>query len=311
MNTAIKAYDPFRAQIGEIKEANRNMIFDYAEKDGNAAARSHIYKLRQCKSAIDKARQEEKAASLEYGRKVDAEAKALIAEVQEMIDYHQKPLDEIEQREKERVTAITQAVEAIIIAGQNLENIPSENLRIRIAALEPVPTEEQYQEFLAVANKERDVTLARLKTALTIAEKREADAAELEALRKEKEDRDAAEAEAQRKRDEEARIEKAKAEAVEKERAESARREQEANDRAAKAEQDAKNAAENERKRLEQAEADRVAAEEKRAADRAHQATVHGQIIVALDKLGVNEELSKAVITAILRGEVPHIRIQY
>src|SRR3954454_6832415 len=82
---ALAVYNPFRAELAEFKAQNATLIFDYESPKGNKEARSHVYKLRQSKAAVEKARKEEKAASLEYGRKVDAEAKTIMEEIEAMI----------------------------------------------------------------------------------------------------------------------------------------------------------------------------------------------------------------------------------
>ena len=101
MTQEIVAYNEFRGQLAELKANNAALVFDYANPLGNKAARSHVYKLRQTKAAVDKVRKAEKEASLERGRKVDAEAKEIMSEIEAMIDIHQKPLDEIEEREEQ------------------------------------------------------------------------------------------------------------------------------------------------------------------------------------------------------------------
>lgn len=70
-------------------------------------------------------------------------------------------------------------------------------------------------------------------------------------------------------------------------------------------------AAQAERDRIKR-EADAKAAEDaKREADKKHQASIHADIIKALGALGISEELAKAAIVGIRKGEVPHIKINY
>lgn len=109
----IVAYDPFRSQLSELKTANSKVVFDYESEKGNKEARSHIYKLRQTKSAVDRVRKEQKDASLQYGRRVDAQAKEIITEIEEMIDIHQAPIDRIEQREKDRIAGHQEKMERL------------------------------------------------------------------------------------------------------------------------------------------------------------------------------------------------------
>lgn len=62
--TTIVAYDPFRAQLAQLKEGNAKAVFNYRDPIGNKEARSHVYKLRQTKSAVDKVRKAEKEARI-------------------------------------------------------------------------------------------------------------------------------------------------------------------------------------------------------------------------------------------------------
>ena len=96
----------FYKQLEEAKKVNEQTVFQYETPAGNKAARSHIYKLRQSKSAVESKRKEEKAESLKYGKDLDSEAKKITAEIEEMISVHDAPLKEIEERETVRVNKI-------------------------------------------------------------------------------------------------------------------------------------------------------------------------------------------------------------
>ena len=56
----IAAFSEFRSQLATLKHDNSKAVFNYADPKGNKEARSHIYKLRQTKSAVDKVRKEQK-----------------------------------------------------------------------------------------------------------------------------------------------------------------------------------------------------------------------------------------------------------
>ena len=99
----IVEFDPFRAQLAEMKNENEKSIFDYDSAEGNKAARSHIYKLRKSKTALDKVRKKRKQESLEYGRRVDTQAKLIAEEIDQMIQVHSVPIKAIEDKEAVRV----------------------------------------------------------------------------------------------------------------------------------------------------------------------------------------------------------------
>lgn len=185
----IAAYNPFRAQIAEMREINAKTVFQYHDPQGNKEARSYIHKLRLSKGEIERVRKAEKAASLEYGRKVDAEAKDLTAEIEAMIAVHQAPLDEIEEREKARVDAIECRRMDMKSQADDVSALPAIAIKERIEYVDAITIDASFAEFQAAAIGEKMATLAILNEALAAAEKREAEAAELERLRREEEER--------------------------------------------------------------------------------------------------------------------------
>jgi colicin import membrane protein len=152
------------------------------------------------------------------------------------------------------------------------------------------------------------------------AERAEAERREIE--RREKEAREAAErAEAQARKAEADRIAAAEQAKRDQIAAEQRAREREAElarkaeaDRIAaeqKAERDRIAAIEAERKRIADEKAAEEAEAQRRAANKAHRASVNRDILAAFVGCGAAEELSKALIAAIARGEVPHVSISY
>lgn len=276
----LAAYEPFRAQLAEMKATNANAVFHYETPKGNAAARSHIYGIRKVRAALESARKDAKAFFLEQGRKVDSEAKEIQSELDAMIAVHETPLLEIEEREKARVAAIRERI-AVIVDFQSVgEQNPAKALQDSLVTLLGIVVDETFEEFKAEATGHHAMSVKHLTAAVAIAEAREAAAAELERLRaeeaarqqKEREDRIAAEAAAKAKADAEAKAKadaaKAEADARAREKAiqdEADRKEREARAAQEKAEADAKAAKEREA----QAERDRIAAAKQAEADKA------------------------------------------
>lgn len=326
--TELKLHEPYtdiRAELATLAEQNDKVVFDYEDPKGNKLARSHIYKFRQIKSDIERRRKELKADVLERGRMIDGVAKELVAQVEDMIAVHEEPIKRIESRETERVAAIQEAIDKI---GESSEtptalNPPSSEIARAIAQVEAIDIDADiYQERMAEAVKRKDEILEHLQGCLTAAEKREAEAAELERLRREaaareqaeREERIRAEAEAKAKREAEEAAAKAKADAerrerelkeqaeraqleaaeaaqrVEREKVEAAKR-AEAERQAAieQAERDKQQAIEDERRRQREAEearereaAEARAEEEKRAANKRHRAKVMSEALIGL-----------------------------
>lgn len=346
--SVVAEYQPFYAQLAELEKNNAALAFDYESKTGNREARSHVFTLRQTKGALERTRKAAKAESLRIGRAIDSEANEIEARIEAMIQVHQVKLDEIEQREKDRVAALKERLE-------QLENDLCEEsvhvLREAIAFKEAIVIDDTWQEFVADAAKAKDAVMAKLRTRLAEREKYEAEQAELaklraeaatraqkereEAIAKAAEERARAEAAAEAERQAAAArkaIEDAELKAKH-EREAAARRELELKLQAEqaerrrieaeqKAEQDRKDAiarAEAEKQRAIQAEKDRVAeiarreAEEKakREANQAHKRRINQAALSALVAGGISEECAKQCITLIASGKVPAMQINY
>ncbi len=78
-----------------------------------------------------------------------------------------------------------------------------------------------------------------------------------------------------------------------------------------RAERSRQDAIEAERRRVATEQATTAREAEKRAANLAHQRKIHRDILAALALLDLTEDQAKAVITAIARGDVPHVSITY
>jgi colicin import membrane protein len=167
----------------------------------------------------------------------------------------------------------------------------------RIAA-EQRAAEERRQEAERVANETRRIE------AQAAAERERAEREQQAAQRRaEAAEQAAREAELQRL----AAIEQAQAEALEAERRAEARRvaDQQQADR--------------DRQAAVKAEQDRVAAEQaaeaqalaRRAADNAHRAKINGAAVAGLEATGMTTEQARTVVTAIAKGQIPHVSIGY
>jgi len=260
ISTQLEVYQPYREQLAIFKKENETIHFDYEDKDGNKEARSHVYSMRQGKSAVEKARKDAKAESLEYGRKIDAEAKEIISEIEQMIDVHQSKLDEIEQREKDRILAIENRIEKMDFDVSCLTlDFNSDELKKMLKDIKEISIDDSFEEFANKASMIKDRTTRELESAIETVQRQESEQAELEQLRQEKEAREIADRE-----------EKLKAQARAEAERESKQREK---DLKAKAAKDKKDAAEKAERaalelKLEKESAERQRAEsEKREAD--------------------------------------------
>lgn len=332
--TEIAVYKPFWQELEKLKADNSKLVFQYHTPKGNKEARSHIYNLRKRKADIERARKAEKQEALEYGRQVDAQAKEIAAEYEAMILTHQKPLDEIERKESERVAAHQARLDQLqsyldpchLSMSSNMINTYLHELD----ELEPTDALEEFMEPAMKTFKEaREFLLDAHQKAAT----REAEQAELERLRAEQAEREKreheeriareaedrarreAEAKAQQEREEAERKAKAERDAAERrerdlrESAERAEREKaEAEERAKRAAQEAeervKREAEEARRR-EQEEAER------REANKRHKAKINNAAVAALVAGGMEKEQAKLAVTLIAKREIPAVTISY
>lgn len=337
-NSEIVAYSEFRAQLGDLRKINSEVAFDYEDPKGNKDARSHIYKLRQTKAAVEKARQKEKAESLEYGRRVDADAKTIILEIEEMIDVHNRPLEVIEQREKDRVASHENNLSEIEVGGQQTaerwQDLPLQAMKDRLAEIDGESiSADQWEEFALRAAQAKEAALALIRDAIDRREKHDAEQAELARLRTESEARERAD------REEKIRQEAAAAAAKEAEQKASEERERVASEAAlalaaaerreielklaaetaerqkVEAEQHAANAAKEAEERLQRDAAEKSKRETdeaaEREADKKHRGAINRDSVGAFVKGGLTKDAAKQAVTLIAQKSIPHIHISY
>lgn len=342
--TALQVYqqpaglDPY---IERIRAEVTGHVPDLTTDKGRKAIASLAFKVRKSKTALDALGKQLVDDLKEIPKKIDAERKRMRDQLDALADEVRRPLDEWEAAEEARLQKHNAAVMRFSQAGANASAaLDADTLRSMIADVESTTVDESWEEFEAEAHRAKAKALEALNTALAAREKYEAEQAELARLR--------AEAEARAKRDEQERIAREAAERATREAEAKAQAEREA---AAKREAEAKAAQERaERERLEaierqkqaeaRAEAEKLAAEQRakeaaeaarlaeikrqadeaarieaeqkaREADRAHRARIMGAAKEALMIEGIDEDQARAVVLAIVRGEVPHVTINF
>jgi len=347
--SAIVAYKPFYAELAEAEKTNSQLAFDYESKIGNKEARSWVYKLRQTKGALEKARKSEKAEFLRLGRAVDAEAQQIESRIEAMIAVHQVKIDEIEQRETDRVSVIKDRLAALGMLACSVGG--SEDHQKALQQAESILIDDSWSEFVADAAKVKDATIQALKMLIADALKSEAEAAELKRLREEVEaraqkDRDDAIAKAAADKAikdaeikaaaeaEKARIALANAEAAARQQREDAERrelqlklaaeqaerarldaekkaEQDKIEAARKAKQDAEDAVKREQERVFR-EAEAAAAEQKkREANQNYKRKINKDALDALVHGGIDADVAMECIKLIANGKVPNVSVNY
>lgn len=344
--SAEKGLEPW---LQKIRDEVRAFVPDTSTAKGRAAIASIAFKVAKSRTALDDAGKKLVAELKEVPKLIDAERKRMRESLEALQEEVRRPLNEWQAAEDARVAqhqAVIKHIENTDTAGMSAALIGA-----KIQDLDSCEINQELEEFEADAHRAKAASLVILRQAMQDQEKFEAEQAELIKLRAEKEaqeqkDRETriaqevadkarieTEQKAQRERDAEAKRvadEKVAADkrendlrlaAAESERkAEQAKREKIESDQ--RAERERKEAAERQEKAVEEARiaeqkrADAAAAEivrqqEARAADTAHKSKIMGEAKVAIMSMNVTEELAKALVMKIYRGEVPNITINF
>ncbi len=329
--------DPF---LAKIREEIDGFIPDVTTRKGREAIASIAHKVARSKTALDNVGKELVAELKEVPKLIDAERKRVRNTLDAWKDEVRKPLDDWEAAETARVTKLQNGIGWFNLRTTENADLDSIELLATIAKVESIVVGEKWEEFEAEAHRAKTAALESLNAQLAKRERYESEQFELAKLR--------AEAEERAKKDREEQIargaaDKARIEAEQKaqaEREDASKREQEASaaaerrelelklqaeqaerekllatQRAEQAERDsaarAEAAAAAERQRLadEKAELDRQTAI--READKVHKSKVMGAAKEAFMSMNVSEELAKAIVLKIARGEVPNVTISF
>lgn len=297
----IAVYNQFREQLKELIAREQTVTFDYESEKGNKEARSYVANLRKSKTAVDEARKKEKESSLNYGRRVDSEAKEIISQIDSLIDKHAKVLEEIKQREENRVLTIRKRIEniekAYLTKNPDGSNLSSSTITGLLGKVQGVAINDTFGEFQPQAQTAKDAAIFRLGELYNQAVVYEKEKKELEELRIKQAE--------QEKKDYEAKL---VCEAEEKVRQENERKVQQEREDASRREQTLKFEAE--KKERERAEHDRKVAESHEQAlqfERDKAARLEREKIEAEQKAQKAKELAEASLADRLKKEKEEI----
>lgn len=334
-----------------VEDAVATFSADVTTDEGRKLIWHFSRKIASSKTGLEKMRKDYTEDARRKIERINEEGKKAVERIQELQDQVSAPLDAWKAREKERIDALNTALDHLKGWGNPPVGTKSVDIKDRLGQAEEfysgyvwdsyqeaandtiaelrIELENRYKE--AVFQEERDAELEKLRI-----EKAARDRAdEEERLRKEGEERArkaeeerrlqaeeqaaaAVKAEAERAARAEAAAEAAKVaqkeaeEKAERERVENAerlKREQEA--AKLREEQAAEDAARKERERAEEVKRQEEQDRAKREQDRAHKARIHNEALAAIRTAGLTEDQGIAVLTAIAKGLVPHVRIQY
>lgn len=349
--STVKGLDPWLEQVRAKVDEFKKVLPDLKTRKGREAYASMAHQIAKSKTALEAVGKEISAKQKEIPKLIDAERKRVWDTLESWQKEVRQPLDDWQAAEDARVAKHEEGIQQIKDMALFGATPPASVVARVIEDLEAIETNDTWEEFLAEAAQAKDQTLAKLRTLHAERTQYEAEQAELTRLRLEKEARDKKdnedrialeaaeeatrkaeakaqqdrEAEAQRVRDEQAAAEKRendlKLQAAESERrAEQAKREKVEAEQ--KAERDRLQGIEDQKRAVEQARLDEKARadaaadeilrqQQARQADVAHKSKILGEAKQALIGMNISEELAKAIVLKIARGEVPHITIQF
>lgn len=276
--TAVAEYSPTAARLAELRARLSNVAYDVSTGKGMDAAKRDRAEVRDLRVALEKKRVELKAPALERSRLIDAEAKRITLELEELekpIDQQIKAEEQRKEAEKQarvnaefgRVSAIHEAIGEITMVPMIVGGKPSGDIAAAIAELRALVIDPAiYQEMVPQAEAAKQSALVKLDIAHKAKLHDEAEAAKIAAERAELEQLRKAAAE-QKARDDAAAAESAR---IERERAAA----EAAQKRQAAAAEQARLDAEAAQRR---AEDDRIAAEQRAAAQAAHEAKMRAE----------------------------------
>lgn len=330
--------------ISKLEADVRAVETDISTPAGRAAVKSLAHKVARSKTALDDMGKALVADLKNQTGAVDADRRIIRDRLDALKDGVRKPLTDWENAEVARISGHQNEIQRLIdMAALTAERPTAAEISERLAALEAAPKRD-WQEFAKPAKTARSGAFAKLTVLKAAAVKFEAEQAELARLRaeqaareqKERDGRIAAEAAEKARMVAEAKAAREAKEAsdraenerrvVEQERAVAVARaekaEREAKEDAAKAERDRKAAeakAESDRAIAIDAERRRVAAEaeaaaaeaEKRERNKQHRKKINSEALSALVEAGLSEVDGIKAITAIVRGAIPHVKINY
>lgn len=168
---------------GHIEKMAKGLVADVATKEGVSQIKSCARQIASAKTKIDNLGKQVVAELKELPKIIDANRRNFRERMEALQDEIRRPVTEIEIREDE--------IDRIKAVHQQLISADSATIKQNIEAVKAIAlTAEKWKESLEKATKAVNGEINALETMLKAAEKREAEARELEELRKKQEEAD-------------------------------------------------------------------------------------------------------------------------
>ena len=281
--------------VADIRREVLSLVPDASTEKGRKEVRSLAYKVSRTKTTLDNMGKDHVAEIKAKAKATDECRKTWRDAMDELRDQVLKPVIEYEQREENRVREIEDRIAHIRSFAQADDGegrfFTSAELRDRRDQLHALDVDEDtFAEFTEKAHAQWGYVAKTIETLIAGAEAEEAKAAEEEALRQ-KQAEEAKAAEEKRIREEAAAQERARIER----------------------EQERKRIEEENARMQEEREAEALrAAEQKRIQNKQHRGKVNREIVASLQEhAGITEATAKAVVTAVAKGQIPGMTINY
>ncbi len=197
--TVLVRYSKTEAALAELRTKYEGIAFDLTTTKGDKEARTARKELVTLRTSLEAKREELKAPALEFGKKIDGEAKRITAEIvalENEIDLQIKADEkrradekaEKERIEAERVSTLRAKVTAIWALVDKCYGIHSERIAKGIAMVQAIDTSPVvFFELSGDAEQTRSETVKAMQAMHAAAVEREAEAARIEAQRVENE----------------------------------------------------------------------------------------------------------------------------
>lgn len=308
-----------RGKIDEFIKARPSVI----TASGRDEIRSFAFKVAKAKTSLEKVGKALADEQKDIPKRIDATRRRINETLDQWRDEVRKPLTDWEQAEEDRVSRIKASLAEFQGVIDDHQERSSEAIRDRLDEVKrEALTEQFYGEYLGAAVELRDKAVEALDARLAVAEKREAEAAELARLRaedearkrRERDEQIAKEAAERAKREAEAKaeLEKRQAEAAAKAEREAAERKVlEARLAAEAAEKRALEAEARVRREAEEKAAREKAEAERRERDKKHRASINNAALQAFVEGGLSATAAKKAVELIASRAIPSVTISY
>lgn len=118
MNQEIVSYNPTKAALADLTARYKGLVFDVTTAKGMSEAKAAYKEINTHSITLENARKKEKAASLEYGRFVDSEAKRIDDQIEALRVPIKEQIETETKREEREQAAKVEAERLRIIAEQ-------------------------------------------------------------------------------------------------------------------------------------------------------------------------------------------------